>query len=149
MNPYLNINRIEFIVTDCCTGRCRHCSVGERVAHPRRERHVPVEAATAAIRFLTSRYDVQSVMTFGGEPLLYPEVTCAIHQTAAECGVSKRQIITNGYFSREDSRIRAVAQGLADEGVNDVLLSVDAFHQETIPAEPVHTFAKALMVCFS
>jgi len=144
MNPYLHINRLEFILTDYCTGRCRHCSAAEMVAHPRKERHVPVEESCQAIRFLAEHYDMKSVMTFGGEPLLYPEVTCAIHRTAAECGVPCRQIITNGFFSREENRIREVAQSLADAGVNDVLISVDAFHQETIPLAPVRIFAKAV-----
>lgn len=144
MNPYLNIKRIEFIVTDRCTGRCRHCSVGKWVAHPRREQHVPVEAAVKAIRFLAEAYCVTSVMTFGGEPLLYPDVTCALHRTATECGIAQRQIITNGFFSRNEGRIRAVASALAGAGVNDVLLSADGFHQETIPIEPVRAFAKAV-----
>lgn len=144
MNPYLNINRIEFILTDHCTGRCKHCSAGNMVAHPRKEHHVPVEAAVRAIRDLAGMYAINSVMTFGGEPLLYPEVTCAIHRTSMECGVPRRQIITNGYFSKDEARIREVAQSLADAGVNDVLISVDAFHQETIPLEPVRTFAKAV-----
>lgn len=144
MNPYLNINRIEFILTDHCTGRCRHCSVGEMVKHPRREHHVPVEAAETAIRDLAEHYDVQSVMTFGGEPLLYPEVVCAIHRAATECGIPRRQIITNGYFTKDAGRIREVVQALAEAGVNDVLVSADGFHQETIPVEPVRAFAKAL-----
>ncbi len=144
MNPYLHINRLEFILTDRCTGRCLHCSAGERVAHPRREAHVPVDASVGAIRFLAEHYDMHSVMTFGGEPLLYPEAVCGIHRAAAECGIPCRQIITNGYFSREETHIREVALALADAGVNDVLLSVDAFHQETIPLEPVRTFALAL-----
>ena len=142
MNPYLNINRLEFILTERCTGRCRHCSVGDRVAHPKGT-HVPQEAAVQAVRELAELYAVQSVMTFGGEPLLYPEVTCAIHRTAMQCGIPKRQLITNGFFSREEKRIRAVAQELADAGVNDLLISVDGFHQETIPLEPVRMFAEA------
>ncbi len=143
MNPYLNINRLEFILTQRCTGRCRHCSVGGMVKCPDGT-HVPQEAAVHAVRELKNLYDVQSVMTFGGEPLLYPEVTCAIHRAAMECGIPKRQLITNGFFSRDEKRIREVAQALADAGVNEVLISVDAFHQETIPLEPVRTFAKAV-----
>lgn len=145
MNPYLHINRLEFVLTDHCTGRCRHCSAGERVAHPRRERHVPEDAATAAIRYLAEHEAMESVMTFGGEPLLYPDVTCAIHRTAKECGIPCRQIITNGYFSKDEARICQVARSLAEAGVNDVLISVDAFHQETIPLAPVRVFAQALM----
>lgn len=144
MNPYLAIDRLEFILTDHCTGRCRHCSAGDMVAHPRAEAHVETADAIRAIRELNAAYPLDSVMTFGGEPLLYPELTCAIHQTATECGVNKRQIITNGYFSKDAGRIRSVAQALADAGVNDVLISVDAFHQETIPLEMVRSFAEAV-----
>ena len=33
MNKYLkNLNRIEFIVTYACTGRCKHCSEGDHKA---------------------------------------------------------------------------------------------------------------------
>jgi MoaA/NifB/PqqE/SkfB family radical SAM enzyme len=143
MNPYLNINRLEFILTQRCTGRCRHCSAGEMVGHPKGT-HVPLEASVRAVRELAEMYDMQSVMTFGGEPLLYPEVTCAIHRAAMESGIPKRQLITNSFFSRDEARIREVAQALADAGVNDLLISVDGFHQETIPLEPVRTFAKAV-----
>ena len=143
MNPYLNINRLEFILTDRCTGLCKHCSVGNRVKHPRGT-HVRQEAAVRAIRELKEIYDVQSVMTFGGEPLLYPEVTCAIHRAAADCGIPKRQLITNGFFSRDILRIGEVAQSLAAAGVNDLLISADGFHQATIPVELVRCFARAV-----
>ena len=143
MNPYLNIDRLEFILTDRCTGRCKHCSAGDRVLHPR-ETHVSQEAAVRAVRELADMFDMQSVMTFGGEPLLYPEVACAIHRAAAECGIPKRQIITNGFFTRDADRIREVARSLAEAGVNDLLLSVDGFHQETIPIEAVRQFALAV-----
>ena len=143
MNPYLDINRLEFILTDHCTGRCRHCSAADIVNHPRKAPHAPVEASVQAIRFLAETYDMRSVMTFGGEPLLYPEVTCAIHRAAKDAGIPCRQLITNGFFTRDENRIREVAQALADAGVNDLLISVDAFHQENIPLEPVRAFALA------
>ena len=143
MNPYLNINRLEFILTQRCTGRCAHCSAGAMVKHPQGT-HVPQEAAVRAVRELADMYDMQSVMSFGGEPLIYPEVTCAIHRAAADCGIPKRQLITNGFFCRDPVRIREVAQNLADAGVNDLLISVDGFHQETIPLEVVRCFVEAV-----
>ena len=144
MNPYLHINRLEFILTDSCTGRCKHCSAAEMVNHPRKEHHVPMAESVRAVHDLADMYDMQSVMTFGGEPLLHPEVTCAIHRAATECGIPTRQLITNGFFSRDEGRIREVAQALAEAGVNNLLISVDGFHQETIPLEVVRTFALAV-----
>jgi hypothetical protein len=79
-------------------------------------------------------------MTFGGEPLLYTDAVYAIMTAAKELNIPKRQVITNGYFSKKADKIREVAKGLALCGVNDLLLSVDAFHQETIPLDVVKRF---------
>ena len=62
-------------------------------------------------------------------------------KTALDMKIPKRQIITNGYFSKDSQKIREIAQKLAASGVNDLLLSVDAFHQETIPLDIVKIFA--------
>ena len=139
MNEYLqNLNKIEFAITMACTGRCRHCQNGDQSDA---SGHIDAAAAENAIRKVCEHYQISTVMTFGGEPLLYPEVVCRIHQTATSLGVGRRQVITNGYFSKDHSRITEVAGNLAESGVNDLLLSVDAFHQEIIPLEPVKDFA--------
>ncbi|MDE6594883.1 MAG: hypothetical protein K2K44_02605, partial [Oscillospiraceae bacterium] len=79
-----------------------------------------------------------------GEPLLYPESVCKINAAARDMGISKRQLITNGFFSKDTDKIRQVAKDLSESGVNAVLLSVDAFHQETIPLDTVKLFAEAV-----
>lgn len=140
MNEFLrNLDKIEFAVTLACTGRCKHCQNGDPV---RSAQHMDPETAAKAVRQVCGQYGIETVMTFGGEPLLYPDVVCAIHRAAAKMGVKTRQVITNGYFTKSPDRIGSVALALADSGVNDLLLSVDAFHQETIPLEPVLRFAE-------
>lgn len=140
MNKYLkNVDRIEFVVTMACSGRCRHCSEGD---HAGCTGHIDTDAAVDAVRKICQNYPIRTLMTFGGEPLLYPDVICRIHKTALDIGISHRQLITNGYFSQDHERIRAVAVDLAEAGVNDILLSVDGFHQEFIPLEPVLYFAQ-------
>ena len=142
MNEYLkNLGRIEFVVTLACTGRCKHCSEGDHTASAE---HINAEVAAEAVRKICANYKISSLMTFGGEPLIYPETVCTIHITAADMKIAKRQIITNGYFSKDPNRIAEVVSELADSGVNDILLSVDAFHQETIPIEPVTYFAECV-----
>ena len=138
-NQYLkNLNKIEFVVTDACTGCCKHCSEGDHAVCGER---IDPEIAAESVRKIASEYDIKTVMAFGGEPLLYTDATCAIMKAATEMNVPKRQIITNGYFSKKPDRIRTVADMLAKSGVNDLLLSVDAFHQETIPLDIVKFFA--------
>ena len=50
-----------------------------------------------------------------------------------------------GYFSKNSEKIRLTAERLAESGINDILLSVDAFHQETIPLDIVKAFAEAVL----
>jgi len=139
---FKNLNRIEFIVTSDCTGRCIHCSQGE---HPHTGTYIDKTAACKVISELAEKYKIESVMTFGGEPLLYPECVCAIHSIASEFKIPKRQLITNGYFSNDKEKILSVAKKLKKCKVNDILLSVDAFHEEYIPLEPVLFFAGELL----
>ncbi len=142
MNKHLkNLNRIEFVVTMACTGRCKHCSQGEH----RNGESIDKALSADAVHKIAAEYDIKSVMTFGGEPLLCPETVCEIHKAAREMNIPKRQLITNGYFSKDSEKIKLVAKEIIENGVNEILISVDAFHQETIPLEFVKGFAAAVI----
>ncbi len=142
MNQYLkNLTKCEFVITNDCTGKCKHCSEGDHgICGERIDPHI----AADAVRKVASEYHIETVMAFGGEPLLYIDSVTAIMTAARETNVPKRQIITNGYFSKDKYHICETIKRLADCGVNDILLSVDAFHQETIPLETVKIFAKTV-----
>ena len=141
MSKYINLNRIEFGITGSCSGKCKHCS-NTAVFDTN---CVNVDSAVTAIIQLTKRYEIESLMTFGGEPLLYSDVVCKIHATARDCGIPVRQLITNGYFASDKQKIETVASSLCMSGVNNIAISVDAFHQEYIPIEPVIVFAESLI----
>lgn len=143
-NPFMNINRIEFLVTLYCTGKCKHCSLAPEL-RDKSYRYVDPQKASDTVEKLTEMFDVDSLMTFGGEPLLFPEVACRIQKTACQCGIAHRQIITNGYFSKNSETIKKVASAVHEANINEVLISVDAFHQETIPLEYVRLFAESLL----
>lgn len=142
MNGYVkNLNRIEFVITLACTGQCKHCSEGEHVGC---SEHIDGDVAVKAVEKICENYEIESLMTFGGEPLLYPEIVCEIHKAATKMGIKHRDLITNGYFSKDKKRIEEVVNALADSGVCKILLSVDAFHQETIPLDIVKYFAECV-----
>ena len=143
MNKYLReLNKIEFVITYACSGRCKHCFEGE---HDNSGNAIDKNVAMSAVRRIAELYNIKTCMTFGGEPLLYSDVVCDIHKTAREVGIAHRQIITNGYFSQNKETITSTALKISECGANDVLLSVDAFHQETIPLNTVMFFARELM----
>ena len=144
-NIYLkNLNKIEFVITYACTGRCKHCSEGEHALCGERIEPTP---AQDAVRRVAEQYDIKTVMCFGGEPLLYVDAVEEIMRAATEMSVPRRQVITNGYFTADEQRIGEVARRLAACGVNDLLVSVDAFHQETIPLGTVRAFAEQARTC--
>ena len=139
MSDYFkNLNKIEFVLTYECTGRCKHCSQGE---HARGCDRMDPAIAADAVRRVASEYDIRTVMTFGGEPLLHPEAVYLVMTAAKELAIPRRQVITNGYFTNNMKKMREVANKLKLCGVNDLLISVDAFHQETIPLDTVRAFA--------
>ena len=143
MNQYTkNIDRIEFVMTYACTGRCKHCSEGDSL---NRTEKINADIATDTVKKLCENFNIKTLMTFGGEPLLCLDEVCKIHKTAKEKEIPKRQIITNGFFTKDLNQIKIAAKKIYESGVNEILLSVDAFHQETIPLEPVINFAEAII----
>jgi hypothetical protein len=142
VSGFIAIRRLEFSVTYRCNSRCKHCFVGKE---QRRSEPAAIDRdlAVGVVRRVTQRYAPCSIMTFGGEPLLYPDVTCAIHATATECGIPQRQVITNAGVPRSECKGREMAHRLAESGVNDIHISVDAFHQEHVPLEIVERNARA------
>ena len=122
MNKHLkNLNRIEFVVTMACSGKCKHCSQGDHKSNDK----IDKDLAADAVRKIAKEYNIQSVMTFGGEPLLCHETVCEIHKAAREMDIPQRQLITNGYFSKDFDKIKLVAQKIIESGVNEILLSAD------------------------
>jgi len=142
MNECLTANRVEFDVTYLCSGKCRHCYAQDPGAYPE---HIDKSLAVEIVRKIGRKYRPESVMTFGGEPLLFPEVVYAVHKEAGDSGIPCREVITNGYWSRDDKKIREIAKGLAESGVNEIHISVDAFHQEHIPIGIVRKAAEACL----
>ena len=144
MSEYLQVDRIEFVVTNRCNSHCQHCliNVAKRKAKPAA---VSIELATGVIKEVAGKYSPRSVMTFGGEPMLFPEVVYAIHQTARDCGITSREIITNAGWKHSGDNSRLIASKLAECGVTSIAISVDAFHQEYIPIETVEQNVRALI----
>lgn len=62
LNPYLtHLHRLEFVVTWACTGKCKHCSVGEPAD---KASHLDPDTAACVVSGLCAHYPLRSVMTF-------------------------------------------------------------------------------------
>jgi hypothetical protein len=141
MSEYVNLRRVEFVVTRACSSRCRHCHVDGQKS----DASLDARAAVGALESLAGAYALDSVMTFGGEPLLRLDVVCAIHAAAARLGIPSRELITNACWTGDASRLGADAARLAQAGVNEVNVSVDAFHQEFLDLGRLRPAVRALI----
>lgn len=144
LNKFINVDRIEFIVTYRCNSHCKHCAIGQ---DKRETSPLAIETgvATRIIDRVTQEYSPRSAMTFGGEPLLFPDIVCAIHEAARANGIDRREVITNAGVPRSEAKFRKVASKLADSGVTDIAISIDCFHQEHIPLAVVERNVKSLV----
>ena len=139
----MTIRRVEFIVTYLCNSRCKHCQLSDdRTGFPN---HINRDLAVDIIRKVSKHHRPKSIMTFGGEPMLFPEVVYAIHREALRVGISSRELITNGSWSGRRELIEQMASSLSNSGVNEVDFSVDCFHQEFIPIQRVRVAAESLL----
>ncbi len=77
MNKYLeNLNRMS-----CCNnGMHRKMHTLSEGEHKSSGKHIDGDIAVQAVIDICNNYDIKSLMTFGGEPLIYPEVVCNIHK---------------------------------------------------------------------
>jgi MoaA/NifB/PqqE/SkfB family radical SAM enzyme len=141
MNKYIKVNRLEFVTTNNCSGKCKHCSIEDT----KKNESINTDVAINTINELSKKYQLKSIMTFGGEPLLCTDTVCKIHETAYKNNIENREIITNGYFSKNYEVINKTALKIFESNFNKILLSVDYFHQENIPIEFVIYFAKSLL----
>ena len=143
LGKYLVVDRIEFVVTYLCNSRCAHCQLAEEDRTRKQPTNIDKKKSVEIVRKICRTRVPKSIMTFGGEPLLYPEIVCAIHSQAKKEGIPLREIITNGLWSTKTEKINEIAHKLAKSGVNVVSISVDCFHQKFVPLKIVKKAAES------
>ena len=52
LSPYMNIKRVEFVVTWQCGGRCRHCQVGTTLNKAEEHRYINAQKAMTVLAIL-------------------------------------------------------------------------------------------------
>jgi hypothetical protein len=109
MTNYIDVQRIEYMITYECNSRCKHCMLGDE-KRGRKPRSISSDLATRIIREITREYSPTSVMTLGGEQWLFPEVVCAIHRAAKVQGIPRREIINNAGYPRSETEFRVGCQ---------------------------------------
>ncbi len=79
---------------------------------------------------------LEGILLFGGEPFLCYDLLRASVPLAASLA-PRVYVFTNGYWATDPETARRLLAGLQEVGLDYILFSVDAFHQERIPLERV------------
>ncbi len=138
---------VEFILTERCNLKCRHCLHGE-ATDMQNGRDIPLRAMISyldQIAVIAARQNTGFVLGFsGGEPMLrLPDLLEACRYARSK-GAQKVTTMTNAYWGADEQKARQMVRALKDAGMDTVGVSIDDFHQEFVPLSSVLTVLKLL-----
>lgn len=144
--PFFKVNRMEFVITKNCNSRCKHCSVINPTAVADNS-YADLDKLFSATEKIINMFNISSIMVYGGEPLLFPQITIDLLSYFRKSGVPKRELITNGFISQNPNEIVRVSEMLIETDVTQIFLSIDEFHQEFIPLNYIELFISSILNC--
>ncbi len=130
--------RVGLLLTERCDAACRHCwfnSSPDREAtmtHEQAKRYV-AEAADNGARWVSFT---------GGEPFLVYDLLMGLTAHASSKGIHS-EAVTNCNWATGDEKALQRLSPLKEAGLDTLNMSVDDFHQETIPLERVKNCLEA------
>jgi len=135
------IEGVTLILTYSCTNQCRHCCYG---AVPNINTLMKAEEVRDYLEELSKIRLPEWVCIFGGETLLYPELLFNVIKEAKKFEVPQVSVITNGFWGEDEQLARKYVTNLKNAGLDQLVVSVDAFHQEFIPLKAVKNVLRAV-----
>ncbi len=137
MRQFVDLERVELILTYRCNSNCSHCLIQPHIYH---NETLSVSNVRKITENICKFHNPISIMGFGGEPILAIESCIEMLKVAKKYQIPHRQILSNGYWVKNLNKnniknIKRIGHRLADAGLNSIKISVDFFHQENIPIE--------------
>ncbi len=115
--------KLRISVTDRCNFRCPYCMPEKPRWEPLSEHLSRAETVDLA-RLFVDEMGIENIRLTGGEPLLRRDLARMVGELRALDGLQRLSLTSNGV------RLAAQAQSLADAGLDDVNVSLDALDPE-------------------
>ncbi len=128
-----------FSVTEKCNIECKFCALG---CSPKAEGYLSGDNMKKNIKSSLRLFDIRNVVFTGGEPLLYKNHVEEAISFAKLKGL-KTRIVTNGFWASTPEKAESVLLDLIKNGLSEINVSVDDFHQEHIPLSNVKNAIEA------
>ncbi len=123
----------QIMLTYRCSAACRHCLV---MSAP--SQNPSLVSIDDGVRYAAEFHQLDRlVMIAGGEALLFFDHVLEMCQRISDSGLAVDFIESNGSWCGSDELVVERLSLLQDAGVQGMFFSLDAFHQEFIPAERV------------
>ena len=130
---------IIFSVTEKCNIECKFCALG---CSPKAVGSLSGSRMKDIIAESLQLFDIKNIVFTGGEPLLYKADVSKAISYAKKNGI-KTRIVTNGYWATTPLKAEKLLFELVKEGLSEINISVDDFHQEFIPLGNVKNAVEA------
>ena len=124
----------QIVIIRRCNLSCAYCSEFDRVSDP-----IPFDTLCRHFRKLQELKSWAVCLT-GGEPTLHPRLLDLIAELR-RLGIRRRLMITNGY-----KLTRELIEGLNDNGLTDLQISVDGVHPNEITVKTLKPLRKKLLL---
>ncbi len=127
----IRLKGIDVILTYECTNRCKHCCYRAGPGQDHTMSFGEVEGYLAGI----AGHPVEYILLFGGEPFLCYDLLRDSVKAAAS--LAKVLVFTNGFWATDFATADRHLSALQEAGLDQILFSVDAFHQKGVPLERI------------
>ncbi len=127
----IRLEGIDIILTYECTNRCAHCCYR---AGPGRNHTMSVREVERYLAGIAG-HPLKYVLLFGGEPFLCFDLLRESVRHAAS--LATVLVFTNGFWAQDLDSAKRRLSALQEAGLNQILFSVDSFHQAYVPLERI------------
>jgi len=129
----MELKSLAFLLTDRCNASCGMCCFS---CTPHNRTLLDIGLVKDYIRQAAELGTVKSINFSGGEAIMYYDELLECIACAKSYGF-RSTLVSNGFWAADMEKGRALLGGLVAEGLTDLSLSVDQFHQEYVPLTSV------------
>lgn len=130
--------KLGIALTDRCTASCAMCCFR---CKPENKQVLSKETVFSLIHQATEIPEITSVGLTGGEAMLYPELVLDSIAEIKRCGM-KATLTSNGFWASDEKSARETLLALKSAGLDNLAVSVDAFHMQYVPLESIRNILR-------
>jgi len=128
----INLSEFEISLSYECNTNCALCYAN---ASKKYDEVIDKKIAFDSINYVSRNYQLQTLGLLGGEPTLHYQLLLDIISEAKKNQIPNIMLFTNGEWGGNKINVERMCKDLKRVGLTEIIISVDYFHQKTIPIQ--------------